>query len=230
MTRDPSELPACALRQAEQLFPPLLFAVAHSYGEADAPALHPAEAAALRHIPAERQAAFQRGRHCSRNALRQIGAGFRPVPPDADGAPQWPDGYTGSIAHSASYSIAACARRQDVAAVGVKVRAHAARFDCAGAEQLFSRDETDWLAALPQPQFDLHAHALACAKLACLKAMLAVRACAAPHQLVLRLDLVHGLFRAELPPHTAMPRRLLGRIACDGRHVYAGVWWPQAAR
>jgi enterobactin synthetase component D len=68
-----------------------------------------------------RLASFLAGRVAATAALRAAGCAA-PVPPigrEASGAPRWPAGWIGSIAHTDGECVAACARTTDLALLGV---------------------------------------------------------------------------------------------------------------
>jgi 4'-phosphopantetheinyl transferase EntD len=89
---------------------------------ADDRALSPREALPLsRAVPAVR-CATGAGRIVARRLLASLGA---PDPVDlarlASGAPDWPQGYTGSISHDDRFAVAALVRQDTLAAVGIDV-------------------------------------------------------------------------------------------------------------
>ncbi|HEX3883793.1 MAG TPA: 4'-phosphopantetheinyl transferase superfamily protein [Stellaceae bacterium] len=108
----------------------------------------PALAAA---IP-RRRAEFVAGRLCARAALNALGAVSTEIPRAADGSPEWPAGFVGSISHTSGLAFAAACRAADAQSLGLDVErlvapdlarqlativatpAERARFDLAGAE------------------------------------------------------------------------------------------------
>jgi 4'-phosphopantetheinyl transferase EntD len=57
----------------------------------------------------------------ARELLRQIGQPRYAISKSASGAPVWPDGIVGSMAHDAEIAVAAIAQRRDLLSVGVDV-------------------------------------------------------------------------------------------------------------
>jgi enterobactin synthetase component D len=70
-----------------------------------------------------RRATFLAGRFCATAALEAAGyAATHPVlSRDSDGAPHWPEGFVGSIAHTDGESVAVATRREVTALIGVDV-------------------------------------------------------------------------------------------------------------
>src|SRR5262245_18464935 len=68
-----------------------------------------------------RRREFAAGRACAREALRRLGIANFPLLQAADGAPVWPEGVVGSIAHAAGLCGVAIARRRDVASLGFDI-------------------------------------------------------------------------------------------------------------
>ncbi|MGQ4331874.1 4'-phosphopantetheinyl transferase family protein, partial [Streptomyces hayashii] len=64
----------------------------------DAP-LYPQEEALLTRAVAKRRREFTVVRGCARRAMEKLGVPPKPVLPGERGAPQWPDGLTGSMTH-----------------------------------------------------------------------------------------------------------------------------------
>jgi 4'-phosphopantetheinyl transferase EntD len=63
-------------------------------------ALSESERAHIADWSPHRQMEFASGRVCARRALDELGVGLAALPADAEGVPVWPEGSTGSIAHS----------------------------------------------------------------------------------------------------------------------------------
>jgi 4'-phosphopantetheinyl transferase EntD len=76
------------------------------------------EAASLGSSRTELRRASGAARVVARDALTRLGAPSSALVKDADGAPLWPSGYVGSLAHDATYALAAVAREKDVWALG----------------------------------------------------------------------------------------------------------------
>lgn len=71
----------------------------------------------------KRKAEFLAGRYCARQALAHAAEGraplASPLPSRADRAPEWPDGYVGSITHTRGFVAAAAARAEEVRSLGL---------------------------------------------------------------------------------------------------------------
>lgn len=83
--------------------------------------LWPAEAKALATLRGERQQASGAARALARELLAEFGAPPCAIGRDADGVPSWPPGFAGSLAHDRSHVLAAVARVEKVAAIGVDI-------------------------------------------------------------------------------------------------------------
>lgn len=84
-------------------------------------ALHPAEAEAVARAVSKRRHEMAAGRAAARAALAQLGFEDVTVPASPFGAPVWPGGTTGSIAHSDAIAVAIAASMEDFASVGIDV-------------------------------------------------------------------------------------------------------------
>lgn len=87
----------------------------------DESALLPEEFGAFANSVAKVQRASGAARIVARELLAQLGQAPRPLPKSASGAPIWPDGIVGSLAHDAEVAVAAVARRGDYAGVGIDI-------------------------------------------------------------------------------------------------------------
>jgi enterobactin synthetase component D / holo-[acyl-carrier protein] synthase len=92
---------------------------AESFGDDAAAVLFPQERALIARATESRRQEFATARACARAALARLGRPPGPVLPGPGGAPQWPDGVTGSITHCAGYRAAAVALTSNVASLGV---------------------------------------------------------------------------------------------------------------
>lgn len=72
--------------------------------------VHPEEAAAVARAVPSRQAEFAAGRAAARQALRLLGHPDVAVPAGPNRLPLWPEGFSGSISHSAGIAVAALRR------------------------------------------------------------------------------------------------------------------------
>ncbi len=113
------ELPPLATDVADQL--PELPEVALVAGHiADFTAeLWAEERPALARAALKRVHEFSTGRHLARCAMAELGAAPAPIPKREDRSPAWPEGVLGSITHADAVAVAAAARPDAVAAVGV---------------------------------------------------------------------------------------------------------------
>lgn len=77
------------------------------------------EAALVAGAAERRRRTFAAGREAAHRALRALGAPDEPILQAPGGAPLWPEGCVGSIAHTGRYAAAVVARRRDAEAVGI---------------------------------------------------------------------------------------------------------------
>ena len=130
---------------------------------------HPEEEVMVAGSAPIRRRAFVAGRTAARQALASCGASPAAILAIPGGAPIWPAGWTGSIAHSRTYAGAAVARRAEFAALGVDIEA-VDRFRPALEGQILTSDERLALLALPHQQRQVRLAAAFCAKEAFYKA------------------------------------------------------------
>jgi 4'-phosphopantetheinyl transferase EntD len=102
----------------EQILPSRV-AVAESFGDDPAAVLFPQERAAIARASENRRREFATARACARTAMTRLGLPEVAVLPGPRGAPQWPEGVTGSITHCVGYRAAAVALTRDVVSLGV---------------------------------------------------------------------------------------------------------------
>lgn len=102
----------------ERILPSRVAAV-ESFGDDPAAALFPQERAAIARASESRRREFATARACARTAMIRLGLPEVAVLPGPRGAPQWPEGVTGSITHCAGYRAAALALTRDVLSLGV---------------------------------------------------------------------------------------------------------------
>jgi 4'-phosphopantetheinyl transferase EntD len=60
-------------------------------------------------------------RALARQLVSQLGAGVAPIVKGRDGAPVWPHGIAGSLAHDATFAVAAVGWKRDVGSVGIDI-------------------------------------------------------------------------------------------------------------
>lgn len=77
------------------------------------------EIAALGRAVPRRRRDFIAGRAAAQRAMAALGAPALPVPPGPDRAPCWPAGLVGSLSHSGRFCLAAVARREVLAGIGL---------------------------------------------------------------------------------------------------------------
>lgn len=124
-------------------------------GEPVASGLRRAERQSLGSAGDFRVREFAAGRWHARCALAKLGLGDVVLPRRSDGAPSWPAGIVGSIAHTVCegriYAIAAVARSNAVIALGVDVEAPS-RLAPRVWPRLLTEYELEWLLSLPSAQ------------------------------------------------------------------------------
>jgi 4'-phosphopantetheinyl transferase EntD len=81
--------------------------------------LEPEEAAATPGMVPARHTEFLLGRHCAREAMRQLGHEPLAVPKHADRSPVWPPGLVGTISHFGRHAAAAVAWSDEYRGVGL---------------------------------------------------------------------------------------------------------------
>lgn len=106
------------LPMIERILPSWVTAV-ESFGDDPAAELLPQERVAIARATESRRREFATSRACARAALARLGRPAVPVLRGPGGAPQWPEGVTGSITHCAGYRAAAVGLTKDVVALGV---------------------------------------------------------------------------------------------------------------
>ncbi|MCV2867816.1 4'-phosphopantetheinyl transferase superfamily protein [Defluviimonas sp. WL0002] len=81
--------------------------------------LWPVEADAMRRAVPRRRAEFAAGRLAARRAMAELGQTPGAIPMRHDRSPEWPARLTGSITHAGGLALAAVARTDQVAAIGI---------------------------------------------------------------------------------------------------------------
>ncbi len=92
---------------------------ARAIAPGDEARLWPEEAAALGALRRERRRASGAARGLARDLLAELCAPPCAIGRDRDGVPLWPPGFAGSLAHDDAHALAAVARAEKVAALGV---------------------------------------------------------------------------------------------------------------
>ncbi len=201
-------------------------AIAEGDPTVDVP-LRPLEEAAVHDASAARRQEFRVGRTAARAALAALGCEGVDIPRGPGRLPRWPNGFVGSISHAPGLCVAAAARVQDFAAIGldVEVRRRVGRHLL---ETLCSDAERGWMA------WDNNAEETATLVFS---AKEAVYKCLHPltgarlgfHDVEISPDLGSGDFAAAV--HAAVEpryRRLTGRFAFEAGHVLTAIALPAA--
>lgn len=102
------------------LLPPE-FRVSSRWSNTTIPSLYPVEQEAIAKAVPKRKREFALGRMCARDALGQLGVAPVAIAVGNGRAPQWPDGYVGSITHCEGFIGAVAAARDDFLGVGLDV-------------------------------------------------------------------------------------------------------------
>lgn len=114
-----------------------------------APAQYPQEAALVAAAVARRQRQFYAGRACARAALAALGVAPAPLLRTAIGAPAWPDGVVGSLAHCERAALAVVAPQARWRVLGIDIEPDQPLPDDV-AEFALTPGERAQLAAMPQ--------------------------------------------------------------------------------
>ena len=115
---------------------------------ATATGLLPEEHADVASAPAARQRAFATGRGLVRRLLAELGHGPHALPIGPRGAPRWPAGVVGALAHTDALCAAVVAQRGPVLALGIDLEEPGPVSD--DLLQLVARaEEREWIAAAP---------------------------------------------------------------------------------
>ena len=113
--------------------------------------LHPAEQACITKVGRKRRLDFAAGRVCARRAMAQLGVDGFPLLVGEKGQPVWPPGIVGSISHCEGYCGAAVAREREVRSIGLDME-RLQELDDEFARLVCTRQELDWIQALPSDQ------------------------------------------------------------------------------
>lgn len=103
------------------LAPPEISLAAGRIDQADPSRLHPAELAFLMSLHPRRRGESAAARIASATLLAQAGVTGAAILPAPSGAPVWPPGFVGSLAHDAEFALAALARTDEILAIGIDV-------------------------------------------------------------------------------------------------------------
>lgn len=117
MRMDPLEVQAAL----EALAPPGVAVGCRRINEGDENALFPEEAEPMRQFALGSRRASGAVRHVARELLARLGHPNCPLPKSPRGAPVWPPGVVGSLAHDRQFAVAAIGLRRDLAGLGIDV-------------------------------------------------------------------------------------------------------------
>lgn len=109
------------LPDLDALAPPGVHLAGRAIASGDEALLLPEEATALARSPLVQRRHSGAARSLARALLARLGARSTAILRGAGGAPIWPEGVIGSLAHDEAVAVAALARRADIAALGVDV-------------------------------------------------------------------------------------------------------------
>jgi 4'-phosphopantetheinyl transferase EntD len=105
----------------EAIAPPGILVGHRLIAPGDEAALLPEEFAAFAASVTKVRRASGAARIVARGLLPRLGAMARPLPKSASGAPLWPIGIVGSLAHDAEVAVAALALRSRYAGIGIDI-------------------------------------------------------------------------------------------------------------
>lgn len=119
-------------------------AVVVSWGVGDVGMIYDEERELVRHAGEKRQMEFAAGRECARDALGRLGVEGSPVLMDSQGAPVWPEGVIGSIAHAKGCCAAVVALSDGGESVGLDIE-EVGRVKESVWDYVFLPKEVEWL-------------------------------------------------------------------------------------
>jgi 4'-phosphopantetheinyl transferase EntD len=167
---------------------------------------------------------FGAGRAAAHAAMAQLGHVARPVLQGAGGAPVWPSGLTGAIAHAPRDSLAVVSDDPEIRALGLKISGVQA-LGPALWPKLCTAQEMRWLASLGPSQRGHFARLLECLKLASYKARFQLgQPMPCWHEIELEVDLARNQFSATCPQDGGAHRGQ-GRFVLLSDCYIAGVEW-----
>lgn len=131
------------------LFPCPVAVCADGIGASEAD-LWPVEAEAMRAAVQRRRAEFAAGRAVARRAIAELGLPPVAIPMQPDRSPGWPVGVAGSITHTDALALAAVARAEVIAAIGIDAEPDEP-LPPGVAEMVCQPEERAWCATMPDP-------------------------------------------------------------------------------
>jgi len=105
----------------EALAPPGVAVGCRQIREGDESALFPEEAEPIRQFVLASRCASGAARRVARDLLARFGHPDCPLPKSPGGAPVWPRGVVGSLAHDRDFAVAAIGLRRDLTGLGIDV-------------------------------------------------------------------------------------------------------------
>lgn len=112
---------AALMQAVAGICPDGLHAACRAIRPGDETLLLPSEGASIRAEKRLARAASGAARHVARDLLNEIGVGPLAILRAPSGAPVWPEGVAGSLAHDDTFALAAIASTRHFAAIGVDV-------------------------------------------------------------------------------------------------------------
>lgn len=170
---------------------------------ASADAMLPEERALVERAPEQRRREFATGRALARKLLAGMGVAATALRIAEHGAPRWPEGIVGSIAHSDTWCVAAIARATELAALGLDIEPLAGG-DAGLLELIADERERAWARAAGPGRSDLRTQLLFCAKESFYKCLSAQAQSGLDHQqLEIHFDHSETKFTAKLASKAA---------------------------
>jgi len=83
--------------------------------------LYPEERQYVQNASSGRRSEFATGRHCARMALQNLGIPWAPIQRRSNGAPEWPNGFIGSISHCENFCVSAVTTTDRALSIGIDV-------------------------------------------------------------------------------------------------------------
>jgi phosphopantetheine--protein transferase-like protein len=83
--------------------------------------LEPEEILLTKNFESLRINSFCSGRYCAHKCLEEFEVYSTPILINANGSPQWPEGFVGSISHSQNYAGAVVARKENFKSIGLDI-------------------------------------------------------------------------------------------------------------
>lgn len=193
--------------------------------------LLPEERAAVSTALPARVRAHAAGRWCARHALAALGIAPRPLAATVYGAPVWPRGACGSIAHAAGAACAVAASTRRYRSLGIDLERLSKSVSLGALSLLANEDELAWLHLLRAPGRPQGAVFLATAKESAFKLLSPLVARSLPFTAFSLLppvsaDRFEVVLNFDLGPELHQGLRFPGRWFSDREWVAALSWYP----